>query len=153
MIVNCRTCGAEFKTFPSRLNRGQSKYCSLNCRMPPMKGKTHTSSTRKKMSLSAKKRIVDKPYTNPSGKRGVLSPSWKGGVAWYESVHNWIKRQLGRPMQCSKCGTINSVKYEWANISGNYLWELDDWIRLCSKCHHRYDNISEKMWITRRKKV
>ena len=37
------------------------------------------------------------------------------------------------------CGDTTSTKFEWANISGEYRIDRDDWARLCCRCHRRYD--------------
>jgi hypothetical protein len=78
--------------------------------------------------------------------------NWKGDGANYFTKHAWMTRWYGQPKICEHCGTNESKKYEWANISGKYKRERSDWIRLCSKCHHSFDNISIKSWETRRKK-
>lgn len=42
-------------------------------------------------------------------------------------------------MQCSVCGTIESKRYDWANIDHTYKRILEDYIRMCRKCHFSYD--------------
>jgi len=34
---------------------------------------------------------------------------------------------------------LTGKKIHWANKSGEYLRDKDDWIRLCCKCHKKYD--------------
>lgn len=66
--------------------------------------------------------------------------NWKiNTVPHYLKVHYWVKKQLGKPRLCSKCGTTEAKYFDWANISGEYKYELSDWIRLCRRCHHRMD--------------
>lgn len=58
----------------------------------------------------------------------------------YHNLHYWIRRTLGTPKLCENCGTTDShLKYEWANISGNYLQDTSDWARLCKLCHNLID--------------
>lgn len=57
----------------------------------------------------------------------------------YGTLHNWVRRNFGTPSQCENCGTKDSKKFEWANISRKYLMDRSDWARLCCKCHRRYD--------------
>jgi hypothetical protein len=72
--------------------------------------------------------------------------AWKGNMVSYSGLHKWVARKLGKPNKCEHCGTTTSTKYEWANKSGKYLRDLDDWIRLCRSCHFEYDGISNKIW-------
>ena len=84
---------------------------------------------------------------------------WKGIDAGYVSKHMWIYNSKGKPTECEHCGKNNLTghKIHWANKSGEYLRDLNDWIRLCVKCHIIYDkrNSSQqakKAWITKREK-
>lgn len=115
------------------------------------------------MSCSAKSKIfTNKHRANISNaKRGIPIPSmadekhnqWKGTQASYSAKHNWIARKLGKPSLCQGCGRdgLSGHQIHWANVSGQYLRELDDWIRLCAKCHHAFDNLSQRSWESRRK--
>jgi len=61
-------------------------------------------------------------------------------ISQYRSVHLWVEYHIGKPKECSHCGTTNTtVVYEWANISGEYKRKPDDWVRLCRSCHRAYD--------------
>lgn len=60
--------------------------------------------------------------------------AWKGDNVGYFSLHNWIKRQLGKPTECVN-GHI-AKRYYWANISGEYKRDLSDWHELCWYCNH-----------------
>lgn len=84
------------------------------------------------------------------GKKGVQSfeymvgekhYKWKGDKAGYGSIHDWVKRQLGKPQKCEFCGQIESIEHRlnWANKTGKYLRDINDWLRLCLKCHRKYD--------------
>jgi hypothetical protein len=67
-------------------------------------------------------------------------PRWKGENAGYVSKHKWVAKHLGKAIFCSfNCNHI-STKYEWANISGEYKRELNDYLSLCAKCHRQFDN-------------
>ena len=54
-------------------------------------------------------------------------------------LHNWVKKNLGKPQSCDFCGTKEDRMYHWANKSGEYKKELTDWLRLCVPCHKNYD--------------
>ena len=75
------------------------------------------------------------------GKRGNEHHNWNGNGVSYTSLHSWIRRNLGSPMKCELCRKefINSYQIHWANKSGKYLRDFSDWIRLCVKCHKKYD--------------
>ena len=79
-------------------------------------------------------------------------PSWKGDKVSYWGLHIWIKRKLGNQKFCDLCFTKKSKRFEWANVSGEYKRGLNDWVRLCSICHHFVDNITIRGWETRRRK-
>ena len=64
---------------------------------------------------------------------------WKGGVSLYYSLHNWVKRRLGKANKCEFCKNKSLKRYEWANKSHQYKKDLNDWISLCPKCHDFYD--------------
>ena len=70
----------------------------------------------------------------------------------YGSVHDWVRYNYGTPKECEQCGfkSDNTYQFNWANISKEYKRDREDWLRLCRKCHHEYDNISQKIWASRK---
>jgi len=82
---------------------------------------------------------------------GEKNHMWKGNDADYHSKHKWINVHKGRPKLCEHCGTTTAKRYEWASVSKKHERDLDDYIRLCSHCHHIYDDIGNKIWASRRK--
>lgn len=64
---------------------------------------------------------------------------WKGDDVGYRGLHDWVRRQLGRPTKCEYCGKDNLTKHKihWANKSHKYKRDVTDWIRLCAKCHKK----------------
>ena len=77
--------------------------------------------------------------------QGKNAGQWKGARAKYTAKHMWVQARLGRPKFCSVCHSTEKKKDEWANISREYKRDLDDWIRLCTSCHRKYD----KTWLIR----
>lgn len=69
----------------------------------------------------------------------------------YTSTHQWIYLHFGKANQCKHCGK-NEGYFEWANISGEYKREIEDWVPLCKPCHLKFDNVPKRSWETRRKK-
>lgn len=65
--------------------------------------------------------------------------NWKGDKAGHHSIHTWVRTRLGTPQKCDFCGTTNAKFFDWANKSGKYERKLDDWLRLCRKCHCLFD--------------
>jgi hypothetical protein len=70
---------------------------------------------------------------------------WKGDKAGYWARHRWLDKHIGRPKKCDHCGDTTKSRYEWANISGNYLRDPDDYLRLCKKCHVAFDKGKESI--------
>lgn len=129
------------------------------------KGQKHTLETKKKMRRSHKGRVVTEIWrrrisiANKGGNKtsfrkgmtpwnkgiklpdnfGENHPLWKGEKCSYTALHNWIRLKLGELGKCEKCGTTKAKKYEWANKDHLYKRNKNDWIRLCTKCHRRYD--------------
>ena len=81
---------------------------------------------------------------------GKSNPSWVGDNITYSGVHKWIRKELGAPSRCWECGTTEAKRFEWANISRRYKRRVDDWKRLCTSCHHKYDDVAAKRWRSRR---
>lgn len=82
--------------------------------------------------------------------RGTSHIGWKGDAVGYAGLHKWIGRKLGKPSLCEHCHTTEG-RFEWANKSQEYKRDLDDWLRLCVKCHRNYDSDSYiKSWADRR---
>lgn len=85
--------------------------------------------------------------------RGEKNGNWKGINSKYTASHMWMYSTYGQPKKCENCGRDNlEGKFiNWANISGKYKRERDDWIRLCRKCHTSFDDIINKGWDTKRR--
>lgn len=105
--------------------------------IPWSKGKTFTKEHKKKLSESHKGQIP-----------GNFKPENEVGKT---ALHDWVKRKLGKPNLCEHCGITTGI-FDWANISRKYYRDIEDWIRLCRKCHQKYDNVTQKAWATRRAK-
>ncbi len=70
----------------------------------------------------------------------------------YGAVHRWVAKILGKPKECSNCGftSDNGRQFHWANLSGKYLRNVNDWVRLCVSCHFKMDKIHQRGWATRK---
>ncbi len=71
---------------------------------------------------------------------------WKGDDVKYSGLHGWVYTVLGNPSKCVFCGKLENRPnhIDWANKSGEYKREKDDWLRLCRKCHIHYDKERKK---------
>lgn len=70
---------------------------------------------------------------------GVSNHNWKNKPC-YGTIHVWVVRWKGKPDICEKCGRKeNGHRMHWANIDHKYRRVLDDYIRLCSGCHGKFD--------------
>ena len=95
----------------------------------------------KKHSIETKLRISEnnsRPRPETQGERNV---QWKGTNIKYRRLHQWTQNLLGTPDTCEHCGRSNLSGHliHWANKSGEYKRNLEDWLRLCAKCHKDYD--------------
>lgn len=84
-----------------------------------------------KMSIEFKSKISESLVGN---KR-----AWKGLSAGYVAKHTWIIKHYGKASRCELCETKTAKRYEWANISGDYLRTREDYRELCPSCHRRLD--------------
>lgn len=49
----------------------------------------------------------------------------------------WVRARKPIQMKCEFCN--KEEKLELANISGKYKRDIKDFVWLCHKCHHHYD--------------
>ena len=140
----------------------EKKYCSNNCYGESQRGKLVFDTTGLKHSEETKKKIstahlgMKKPWSKFPVLKGENNHAWKGDNVSYSGLHRWIYRHLGKPRRCEHCGNNKKIgikMYQWASKSREYKRDLTDWIRLCSKCHAKYDDIGKKTWMTRRIKI
>lgn len=81
------------------------------------------------------------------GNKGELDPNWKGENATYSAKHRWIQNNWQKTGICELCfierpprkGTRLKWGTHWANKSGEYKRERNDWYELCPKCHKSLD--------------
>lgn len=81
-------------------------------------------------------------YRNMKGENHY---KWKGDKVGYDGLHDWVKKLKGKAYKCEDCGTTEAAGYDWANISGQYKRDLNDFKSLCKKCHARFDRRGEKI--------
>lgn len=98
-------------------------------------GKKRSKKDREKMSAARKGRFGMENH-----------PHWLGDKVGYDGLHDWVYKVLGAPMECKECGKIckNNYQIHWANKSGKYKRDKNDWLRLCVKCHWWKDQADRK---------
>lgn len=69
---------------------------------------------------------------------GSKNHAWKGDNAGYKALHLRVQTERGKPNRCDWCESAGKDRYEWANLTGNYI-DVWDYVRLCVKCHRAYD--------------
>lgn len=126
-----------------------------------MTGKKHSEEAKLKMSLAKRGRHISpstefkkgsQAWKNRKTLKGPEHPSWKENLS-YSGIHQWISKELGKPKECWDCGftSDNGRRFHWANISGEYKRDVNDWERLCASCHFKKDDILNRGWRTRRR--
>lgn len=74
-----------------------------------------------------------------------MKPHWRTNLPNYRQLHRWVENTLGKPNRCNICGDTSKRRYEWANISNQYLKDVSDWQRLCVPCHRRLTRNTHNM--------
>ena len=129
---------------------------------PPMLGKKHSEGSRVKMSLAHKGKKLTKETKDrisqahkgknftgiENGKATRFKATGCSGIKLlgkngYRNLHKWVVKKLGQPSKCEHCGKdkLTGKKIHWANISGEYKKDINDWKRLCVKCHYLKDKL------------
>jgi hypothetical protein len=65
--------------------------------------------------------------------RGEYNAAWKGNNVGYQGLHKWIRTILGNATHCAN--GHEAKRYVWANVSGEYKRDLEDWQQLCDSCN------------------
>jgi len=74
------------------------------------------------------------------GKLGKEARGWKGSDAGYAAIHMWLTKHYKKE-SCDHCDKKlqELSRLEWANISGKYKREREDYLCLCPSCHRKMD--------------
>jgi hypothetical protein len=149
----CQHCDKQYRTwnYPSR-------YCSRSCKSVAT---SHPLDVEKAVELyqsghsvvevaellGSTFKVVQKRLSRagckmrPRVKRnqsGEHNSSWTGAAACYSALHARVYKARGKPSVCEGCGTTESSRFEWANLTGDYA-DINDYKRLCAKCHKSFD--------------
>lgn len=94
-------------------------------------GHVPSKETREKISIAGYVRFADE----------TKHYNWQGDNVSYRSLHKWLQKWRGKPNSCEGCGKsgLQGQQIGWANVDHQYRRVLEDYIRLCAKCHGQYD--------------
>lgn len=103
----------------------------------------HTAEWNKKISEGVKRQHAEgrgrPPGFSDKQREKAYKTTWRGENISNVRLHQWVKYWRGAPKECEKCGTTTARRFEWANIDHKYRRVLNDFIRLCTSCHRKYD--------------
>ncbi len=124
---------------------GKGRKHSLGARLKiskAHKGMKFSEEHKRNISLSKEGVFAgDKNYFFSRQFVGSQNSNWKGNNVGYRAIHRWVEKWRGKPDVCQKCGKsgLTGREIHWANIDHQYKRILEDWIRLCAKCHGEHD--------------
>lgn len=137
----CAVCGSRFKPRGEHKNR-IAKYCSKDCWSKRGKYRNKKCENCNDSIPMRAKRFCSRDCAFKF-RKNKNHHAWKGEKASYSAAHKWMYKHFGKPEKCFYCsGTEPRV--EWANISGSYMRDIKDWLKLCSSCHRFFDRNKEK---------
>lgn len=138
-------CGKSFETTQKILDQGKGRYCSRPCMY-----KYRTRPTGLAYDLKAPNPAwyskgnvphnagTAKPKELKGRPRGEQHHAWKGDDVGYAALHDWVSLNYQKADACDHC-CCTDKPLDWANKTGQYRRDRDDWLNLCRPCHKRYD--------------
>lgn len=132
----CKICGKIFYITIPRAKTDRGIYCNIEC----FKRFVHNNHLSRSTEFKKGHHFLgDKKFWIKKGQFvNEKHPFWKGDNVGYGALHEWVTRHRGKPKKCEFCGSTQSV--QWANKSGEYKRNINDWLRLCVPCHRTYDH-------------
>lgn len=129
----CKTCNKEITHGTWR-----RVYCSQECKLNGYWGRINKGLNKgRKMSEEVKQKISE--GIKRLNRLDDKNTNWKGNKVGYQGLHIWIRRKLGKASKCNFCRSTRKRIYHWANISGEYKRDSNDFMELCPECHVAYD--------------
>lgn len=134
-----------------------SKFCTSECYGKSKIGEKHSWGNKISKALKGKPKSAEHRRNVANARRGKScfnirnekNPSWKGDMAGYCSIHDWVRLRFKSPPNCTECGAENKkilrtdgvlISYlHLANLSGLYKRDVTDWTYLCPRCHSALD--------------
>ena len=161
VLTKCQRCSKSISVTPARLKDGRGKYCSKHCQYLDKKGIPAWNKGKKcpQISKALKGRVFtpewkEKIRQSLLGRTSAKKGKHNGLADWirlngsddYRNLHKQFNRIYGQPQYCEHCKRTDLERYlyHWANISGKYSKEREDWLRLCYKCHVVFDKANRQ---------
>ena len=141
---SCEVCKKSFTKKPATKVaqwEGQ-RFCSPGCYWVARKDSDRYTGywTGRKIPLEVRRRISKTLKAKP------FTPRKNPKDLGYHQKHKRLTEAAGRPSECEFCGKTGETKngrwtIEWAKKHGReYTVNVRDYLPLCHKCHHHYDN-------------
>lgn len=144
---NCVVCNKQYSC-RSQFKYDTSSYCSIKClgvaHSIQKKGKNPYARTSETNANISKAKLGKSIWGGERGRLewlvGERNNNWKGDEVGYNALHKWVNRTKGKASECTRCGDKGGEKgCHWANLSGRYLRDADDFVSLCPSCHKKLD--------------
>ncbi len=78
--------------------------------------------------------------------KGSKHHNWRGAEASYNAVHTWLRTNYGSADRCEnkKCKRPHKT-FQWARLHGkDCVHKRENFVRLCLRCHTKYD--ADEKW-------
>lgn len=142
----CKPCGYKHKTRPSGL---KYKIKVVNKSWFPKGHIPWSAGTKglvKPNSGNFKKGVRSniKGEFKPNQTRAEKNNKWVGDEVGYFQLHRWVNSNYEWGKICEHCGE-GDKRLELASRNYKYTREKGDWIKLCKKCHVKFDK-ENNMW-------
>ena len=120
-------------------------------------GNKHTEETRRKLRMAnlGKKHTEEQKIKISLANSGIKNKSWLGDNIGYFGLHVWLKKIFGKPNKCenpncfyprqnrARKWILEPKQFVWANKSGKYLRDRNDFYQLCYSCNYN-DGVKPK---------
>ena len=103
MIRQCAVCGADFKTYPSKIKIGRGKYCSKEC------------------CLSVTNKVLEKNGMSTRFVKGQKAHNFKGKVIHPGKGTDYYLVHLPGHPNCTASGYVREHRVLMENVIGRYL--------------------------------
>lgn len=137
----CPICKTIFNKPPRASSKQWSRRfcCSVSCA-----AKYRGSPWLEKYKMKKGSTLGEKTRFKKGHQKMYKNIKWKGSDVGYGALHQWISYNYGKPQFCEECKNSSRQVYHWANLSGLYKRDRDDWKRMCVPCHKKYDLLKLK---------
>ena len=143
---NCKICKKEIYVKKCHNKVGKYRYCSRQC-----SGIAKRGIIPKNIKIAQANSPIKIGNTLASKNIGKKHWAWQNDNPSYRAVHAWMIKEYGKANKCENKSCIYPRKdsrgkimlkpksYQWANKTGKYLRDKNDFMELCASCHKKYD--------------